>query len=471
MNSEKIGFKCGIEIHQQLETHKLFCDCPSIVHDTNPDIKVKRRLRAVVGETGEVDVAAAKEALKGKQHIYEGCSSSCCLVELDEEPPHAVNREALKIAVTIAKLLNARIVDEIQFMRKIVVDGSNVSGFQRTGLVAMDGYVETSKGRVSVPLVALEEEAAKRIKEDQESITWRLDRLGVPLVEVATGPDIKDPEHAQETAKKIGMILRSTGKVKRGIGTIRQDVNVSISGGTRVEIKGFQDLKSIPAVIEHEVKRQQDLIKKGKGVDPEVRAANPDGTTRYMRPMPGAARLYPETDVVPVSAKGIEVKDVDLIDEKIVRYRKLGLGKDLATLIADKRADLFEDLVTTIKLKPTFIAETIFPKLREISRKEGIDALSIPDEKIKEMMVAVDGGVSKGAIEEIVIKLANGKDVDYSGFEQMDDAKLEKAIRKILEDNKGAPIGALMGKAMGELKGKADGKKVSLLIKRLAKDY
>ncbi|GAF96681.1 unnamed protein product, partial [marine sediment metagenome] len=150
------------------------------------------------------------------------CSTSTCLVELDEEPPRPINQEAIGIALEISLLLKAKIIDEIQVMRKIVIDGSNVSGFQRTALIATDGYIETSLGEVRIPVICLEEEAAKKIKETKDSATYRLDRLGIPLIEIATEPDIKNPEHAKETASLLGMILRSTGKVKRGLGTIRQ---------------------------------------------------------------------------------------------------------------------------------------------------------------------------------------------------------------------------------------------------------
>ena len=165
---KKLGFKCGIEIHQQLETNKLFCKCPSLVNEPNkPDIKVKRYLRAVTGETGEKDIAAEHEEKKQKKHIYEACSSSSCLVELDEEPPHLPNPKAIETALEIALLLNCEIVDDIIFMRKTVVDGSNTSGFQRTALIGRNGYIETSKGKVLIPEIYLEEEAAKRISQDE----------------------------------------------------------------------------------------------------------------------------------------------------------------------------------------------------------------------------------------------------------------------------------------------------------------
>ncbi|MCD6575648.1 MAG: Glu-tRNA(Gln) amidotransferase subunit GatE [Nanoarchaeota archaeon] len=264
LDYKKIGLKCGLEIHQQLDTHKLFCSCPSILRDDSPHFEVRRKLKALAGELGKVDVAAKAEEKREKTYIYQGYNDTTCLVELDEEPPHKLNEEALEIALQIALLLNMKPFDEIQIMRKTVVDGSNTSGFQRTALIAEDGYIETSQGKVRVNMIALEEDSARRISETPNSVTFRLDRLGIPLVELRTEPDIFTPQMAKEAAERIGLLMRMTGKVKRGIGTIRQDVNISIKGGTRVEIKGVQDLREIPKMIDLEIERQQNLIEISK---------------------------------------------------------------------------------------------------------------------------------------------------------------------------------------------------------------
>ena len=255
--------KCGIEIHQQLDSHKLFCKCPSILRNDEPKFIVKRKLHAVKGESGEIDVAAKHEAIKDKEFIYQGYDTTC-LVELDEEPPHKINKEALIIGLHIALHLNCEIVPITQIMRKTVVDGSNTSGFQRTVLIARNGYVQTKSGKIRISSVLLEEDAARIIqnktKENSEEKTiYRLDRLGIPLVEISTEPDITSAEQCKEVALFIGDILRSC-KVKRGIGTIRQDVNISIKNHPRIEIKGFQEPKMFIKTIEMEVIRQKKLI-------------------------------------------------------------------------------------------------------------------------------------------------------------------------------------------------------------------
>jgi glutamyl-tRNA(Gln) amidotransferase subunit E len=209
---------------------------------------------------GDVDRAAKYEYLKDKDFIYNIYDDVSCLVELDEEPPHPVNPEALDVAMEAALLMNCDIPDEIHFMRKLVIDGSNTAGFQRTAIVGLNGTLETSEGAVAIEDMELEEESAGIHTREKGRGVFDLDRLGIPLIEIGTDAAIQSPAHAQEVAKKIGMLLRSTGKVKRGLGTIRQDVNVSIADGARVEIKGFQEIEELDALVANEVERQVSLL-------------------------------------------------------------------------------------------------------------------------------------------------------------------------------------------------------------------
>ena len=260
MDWEKIGLKMGLEIHQQLDSKsKLFCPCPTELMDTEPDHIIERNLRPTQSELGKFDRAAFEEAMRKLHFHYENYNDGTCLVEADEEPPHPLNREALEIAVTVALLLKMRVVDEFHTMRKQVIDGSNTGGFQRTGLVATDGHLETPRGRVKIENLCLEEDAARRIMETEDGVVFRLDRLGIPLVEITTDPSIRDPNQLRDVAYQIGQILRST-RVKRGLGTIRQDLNISIRDGARVEVKGVQDLDLIPEIVEREVQRQLKLV-------------------------------------------------------------------------------------------------------------------------------------------------------------------------------------------------------------------
>ena len=273
-NWDELGLMMGLEIHQQLNTkHKLFCPCSTDLTDDEHDEEIIRNLRPTQSELGQIDRAALQESLRDMTFKYEAYNNHTCLVENDDEPPHALNREALDICITIASLLNMKMVDEFHTMRKQVIDGSNTGGFQRTGLAATDGYLDTPYGRVAIESLGLEEDAARRIDSDGEYTQFRLDRLGIPLAEITTDPSM---HHPKEVAYMIGQVLRSTN-VKRGLGTIRQDVNISITRGARVEIKGVQDLDLMPVIVENEVTRQlaladikDELIKRNAKVEDTI---------------------------------------------------------------------------------------------------------------------------------------------------------------------------------------------------------
>ena len=258
MDFKTLGLKVGIEIHQQLSTGKLFCECSSEFSDEH-NKEFVRRLRPTQSEMGEIDRAALEESERKLHFRYQTVPYSC-LVEADEEPPHDANARAIEASLEMSALLGMTVVDEIHFMRKIVIDGSNTGGFQRTALVAMSGSLKVAGKDIGIPTLCLEEDAARRISEHGSEVTYRLDRLGIPLIEMATDPVIETPDEARQVAERLGMLLRATRKVRRGIGTIREDINISISGGARVEVKGAQDLKLLHIYIEEEVKRQLALL-------------------------------------------------------------------------------------------------------------------------------------------------------------------------------------------------------------------
>ena len=463
-----LSFRCGLEIHQQLEGRKLVCSCPTVIMRDEPDFIVRRELRAPAGETGAVDVAAAHEQKKSKYFLYQCYKDSTCLVELDEEPPHSLNRDALRAALQAAKLLNAEPVDEVRFMRKTVVDGSNTSGFQRTALVAVNGFVEVNGRKIGIPTICLEEEACQVIERSKEYDTYNLSRLGIPLIEIATSPDIESAEECREVAAKLGSILRSVPGLKRGIGTIRQDVNISVKGTARVEIKGFQEYKSIPAVIENEVNRRIDLIRKGKKPEAEVRKAEPDFTTSFLRPMPGAARMYPETDVRPVRAD-MKIEAVESLEVKAAKLEKLGIGSDLALKAAKSQvADMvlgFAGKFTAVK--PAFIAETIISSPATIRRKENRE-VQLTEAVLESVFEELnEARISKDSVYDILVEYARTKEIDFRKYLLMSGADLEKEVKKIVAANKGLSQNALIGKAMAQLKGKADSRNIIEIINKL----
>jgi glutamyl-tRNA(Gln) amidotransferase subunit E len=603
MDYSKIGLKSGIEIHQQLEGKKLFCNCPTLLRDDEPDFVIKRKLRAVAGESGKIDIAAKQEQIRDKTFVYQGYHNTTCLVETDSEPPHEMNKDALYTILQLSKLVDAHVSPIVQVMRKTVVDGSNTSGFQRTALVSRNGAIETSEGVVRIDNISLEEDACKIISETSNERVWQLDRLGIPLIEIGTAPDIKTPKQCQEVSKKLGMLLRSLPGVKRGLGTIRQDVNISIKGGSRIEVKGFQDLRMIPKLVELEVKRQMELLKikeelsgkklnsfeisdltkllskseskvivsafkdKGKvmalklegfkgmvgrelqpnhrvgsefsgrakikagvrgifhsdelpnygiteeevklikkelkcsekdafvlvaaaedkckialsavyerteelftGVPKEVRKDNPDGTTTFMRPIPGAARMYPETDVPMIKTDPYSVEVPELISEKAERYqKKFGLSFDLAEYIAKSDyVELFEDLVKKYpKFKANFIADTLISMPKEINKKYQLDASKLNSENYKDLFKHLDSGaVHKDIVIDVLIDMIKGK-FNLKNYETISDNDISEKVKEIVSANKGAPMGALMGLCMKALAGKASGKVISEELKKL----
>ncbi len=472
MNYEELGFKCGLEIHQQLSGKKLFCECPAIIRKDAPDFVFTRRLRASAGETGNVDLAALHEHRKGKVFEYQGYFDSSCLVEADDEPPHYVSMEALETALVMAKLLNMKLVDSIQFMRKTVIDGSNVSGFQRTALIGYDGFVEVKGRKINVDSLCLEEEAAQVVKRGKDKDTYNISRLGIPLLEIATAPSITSPEECRKVAGYIGMLLRSTGKVMRGIGSIRQDVNISIKGGARTEIKGFQDYKNIPKVVDYEIERQLKLIKEKKKVEESVRKAEPDHITSYLRPMPGADRMYPETDVETIIPGTVEIDvPITLENRKMKLVKEYGLSEDLAVLalkFESRNNYSFEkdfEKYASENLSPTAIADIILIKAPSIAKKEGkeISIFKIKDSFLEELS---RGRIALSAANDVLKEFAVRGKVEFEKYDLLDESKIERIVKRIVSENKGAPRGLVMGKAMQELKGRANGKKVSDLVSK-----
>jgi len=471
LNYNDLGLKCGIEIHQQLEGHKLFCNCLTEIRKDNPDFKIIRRLRASAGEEGKVDQAALHEQKKQKYFVYQGYNDINCEVELDESPPTPVNQEALKTVLQVAKMLNCEIVDEIQVMRKTVIDGSNTSGFQRTMLIGMQGFVEVNGRKIGIDLICLEEEACQIIERKKEYDAYNLSRLGIPLIEIATKPDISTPEEAKEVAAKLGMILRSTGACKRGIGTIRQDINLSIKAGARIEIKGFQELKSIPKIMNYEIERQLKLIKQGKKVESEVRKAEADFTTSYLRPMPGMDRMYPETDIPPIIPEIKGIKTVKTIDEKVKEIKEeYSLSEDLAKKANQYRTEFLEFVEPNKNLKPQFIAETLFIKPLEVKKETGKEFdIFAHKEEVKEMFHQMDSGqLTVGSTMPILIDLACERlpKSHFAEYKPLSDEELEDEIITLIKDKNEASINALMGLLMAKHRGKIDGKKAMELLNK-----
>ena len=616
-----IGLKVGLEIHQQLDTKKkLFCDCIPI-EDDEFSRKFSRRLRAAKSELGKIDPAALFESTKSKTIVYYANTKSSCLVEEDEEPPHALDYDAKNIALLISSALESKIFSEIHVMRKTVIDGSNTTGFQRTMLVAQGGHIEVDGKKVGVQSICLEEDAGKLIKDEGNHRFFSLDRLGVPLVEIALDPVEGDPKFVKDIALTLGRLLRVTKKVMRGIGTIRQDVNISVEGGGVIEVKGVQQLDQLEKIIEFEAKRQHGLklisekinqtkfteinqkedvfditkemqecnskiikksigkqdrifgirIKKLKGIfgfEPysdirlgkeigqlvrffgiggvfhsdelpnygiedvdikrvtekldiqnddafliiagekisvgfaidsiinriklakngppaETRAATQNGDTIFLRPRPGASRMYPETDI-----PTIKVTDEELVEvrsnipkswEESIREleEKYQINNQLAEQIFDSNYfELFEKICSEKQNSPNFVASILCSTITNLERS-GLDSSLLNDEQImKTFELLEQEKINKESIqiifEQIMSKKVNDvlQALENASIIQLTEEELDKILDNIIQSNTDKikqeqmrALSGLMGLAMKEVRGKASGKMINQKLK------
>lgn len=629
LDYEKIGLIVGLEIHQQLNTsQKLFCSCKPALFKEEPEVTFLRRLRPTQSELGQVDPAAYFEFQKGIRILYEANRETSCLVEMDEEPPHALNLEAVETVLTAAFMMNAKPVSEIHVMRKTVIDGSNTTGFQRTCAIALNGEIRVGTKKIPIQHASLEEDAARKTGEKEgNTIKYRIDRLGIPLIEVATGPVIKSPKEAEEVALAIGRILRATGKVMRGLGSIRQDINISLPNGALIEIKGLQELELVSLVVEYEAQRQLNLIKiieelKKRGaneellreefhnvkqvfqntkckviqkaleknlevlavrlprfagflkwelapglrlgtemadrarfwgrvggifhtdelpaygitteeienlrkkveakdedavvfvadnlensedalravlarahealkeVPQETRAPNPEGTTRYMRPRPGAARMYPETDIPPVQITSERANEIssnlpEMPEQKLERLQKEHkLNEKLAKQVLNSEySELFETIVKESKVSSTTVAAFMTETLIALKR-EGVALGKVSDDDLRAMFRLMgEGKIAKEATADVVSWLSKheGKTIQDAvkelGIQSISKDDLNKLITRIVEENRKiikergeGSFGALMGIAMNTLRGKADAALVSRILKEKVRE-
>jgi len=622
-----VGLKVGLEIHQQLATNKkLFCSCRPIESDEYY-MKFQRKLRAVKSELGEYDPAALFEKSKSKTIMYYSNPESSCLVEQDEEPPHNLDKDAKELVLVIASSLNSKIFSEVYPMRKTVIDGSNTTGFQRTMLFSQGGQIDVDGDKVGVQSICLEEDSAKLLGDRGNVREYSLDRLGVPLVEIALDPVEGDPKKIKKIALSLGRLLRSTKKVTRGIGSIRQDVNVSVKdGGGVVEVKGVQQLDQLEKIVEFEAKRQHGLVKlaeklknsdfKGiskdkdifditenwknckseivqkalkdnsiikaikienfsgmfgyspyegirlgkeigqlvkfygiggvfhsdelpnygiddddilivknilkikqndafliiaapsskidfaidsiinrleeakKGVPAETRLATQTGETVFLRPRPGASRMYPETDIPPILVTSDELENAERNipkswDESLLELqKKYNLNPQLSEQIFDSRyIELFEKIVEKTKVDPTFIASILCSSITKLERNGLNSKLLRNEDVVKSFQLLEQKKIAKETIEIIFEDIMGGKSdtieeaLKNASIEAVDEVDLEKIIESIVEKNedivknqKERSIGPLMGIAMKELRGKASGEMINkLLLKNIKK--
>jgi len=620
LQPDKIGLRVGLEIHQQLGTgKKLFCSCPPI-ESTDYPIKFTRKLRITRSELGELDPSAMFETSKQKTIMYYANPESSCLVEQDEEPPHDLDAGAKETALIIASALNTSVFSEVYVMRKLVIDGSNTSGFQRTMLLGLGGSLQVDGKSVGVQSICLEEDAAKLLNDSADLREYTLDRLGIPLVEIALEPVSGTPEEIKKIALTIGRLLRATKRVQRGLGSIRQDVNVSIAGGGVVEVKGVQKLDQLEKVVEYEAKRQHGLkiiqerlqkleteriakeadvkdvtdafggcksktiqkalsggarvkamrvrnfagmfgfepypgIRLGKqlgelvrffglggvfhsdelpnygiedaeiqqvrkrleagqkdgflilagepwkldvvidsiirrieeaknGVPAETRVATVTGETIYLRPRPGASRMYPETDIPPIIVTGDEAEDArkkvpksweESLNDLQKQYE---LNPQLALQVFDSEyLDLFESICKDGRTSPNFAASVLCGTITNLERR-GLDPKALKNSEIaKAFSLLADGRIAKESLEILFESIMGGKSssiedaIEKNSMGTLADSELGAILDEVVASNAGIieqqgerAIGPLMGIAMKNLRGKVDGQRINRML-------
>ncbi|MEM3637104.1 MAG: Glu-tRNA(Gln) amidotransferase subunit GatE [Conexivisphaerales archaeon] len=633
INPEEINLKVGLEIHRQIRSSaKLFCSCsPGKENEKEKEKEeegkveeksFRRRFRPSESELGEVDPAALFEARKGLWISYVANKESSCLVEADEEPPHDINSHALETAIMVCRILNSEVVDEIQVMRKMVIDGSNTTGFQRTMVVGLGGSFRAGGKEIGVQTVTLEEDAARILESKEGERRYSLDRLGIPLIEVSLEPVTASPRVVQEIALALGRLLKATGRMEKGLGSVRQDINISVMNGEIVEVKGVQQLDLVSKVVQFEAERQvwmnelakimkerglksgfmeeqvTDLssifsntkskivasgMKKGDkvlamrakgmkgllslepkpnmrlgkeladlarfyslgglfhsdelpgygigeeevlrvrealqckdddafilivgeeerarlcmqalcrrlehallGPPAETRAATDAGETRFIRPRPGSARMYPETDIPPIPITDELIARIDRLippswDEQVKQLKQsYGLGDEQAEKLLDSDyLDLFKKVCISTSLQPSFVASLLTEGLVGL-RREGLNvSATISDGILLDLFSRISKGeIAKEAALDMLRSVAKGESKDIQdaiqklGFQRLSIEELAALVRqivrqekKLVHERRERAFSALMGMVMEKVRGRVDGSVVSSELK------
>ncbi len=618
-----IGLKVGLEVHQQLLTQrKLFCRCPAGRYSDTYDAEILRHMRPTLSELGEYDGTALMEKKTRKNIYYRIHRETVCTYEMDDTPPFFMDDNALEIGLEIALLLRLNLVSELHVARKQYLDGSIPTGFQRTTILGVDGVIPYRDRRIGIIQLGLEEDACREVSDIGHDRVFLTDRLGMPLIEVVTYPEMRTPQEAAEVGQLIRRLCRSTGQVRTGAGAARQDVNVSVTGGTRCEIKGTPQIGRNPRLIYNEARRQCSLlhirsILRERGVTPETfqshaqnvtgivsqttyepiraalaagqvvcgvvlrgfagllneqtqehttfakefsdrvrviacltklpnmihsdmaseclsgrewkqlrrrmradagdalllvwgeeadtacaaseivlrgreaatgvpsdtRQALKDGTNGFERVLPGAERMYPDTDLPPLAIdqqrlQRIRARLPESIWDREARYRGLRLPEDvIVPLAASPRAALFDRLVRELEVEPVFAAVVLVQRLKGL-RRAGMATDELTDEEVFEVFkVHAEGRLSRQGVLEVLAYLADQDPAAAGGpsrvarvFDELrltpvSDAELERTIDAQLAELDAAKFPSpatmcryLMGRVMESFLGRVEGR-------------
>jgi glutamyl-tRNA(Gln) amidotransferase subunit E len=624
-----IGLKCGLEVHQQLLTErKLFCRCPAGRYSDEYDAEILRHMRPTLSELGEYDGTALMEKKTRKNVFYRIHHETVCTYEFDDTPPFMVDEESLDIAIELSLLMRLNMVGELHIARKQYLDGSIPTGFQRTAILGVDGWIPYKGRRIGVRQLSIEEDACREVSDIGHDRVFLTDRLGMPLIEAVTEPDMRTPQEAADVCQIIRMLCRSTGKVRTGYGAGREDVNVSVRGGTRVEIKGVPQIWRIPHLIYNEAMRQCALLEirhelKQRGVTPktfaysahdvsrlvskatyepiraalaeglcakcvvlrgfagllshptqehtnfatefsdrvrvvacltklpnmvhsdtaaesipardwkqlrrktgakandalvlvwgdqrdaetacneialrareategvpnDTRQAFKDGTNGFERVLPGADRMYPDTDLPPIEIPLERIERIrsglpEYVWDREARYRRMNVpGELVEPMCVSPLAGLFDRIVSELSLHPRFVAVILFQRLKAF-RREGLKPERLSDEELFGVFKAhADGRLAREGVPELIEMLLKAS-APRAGVESRVAQLLDELrIHPIPEDELNAALAGaieqaesgrfvslgqkhryLMGQLMRALVGRVDGKHLAEVL-------
>jgi len=620
---EEIGLRCGLEIHQQLLTErKLFCRCPAGCYSEDYDAVILRHMRPTLSELGEYDGTALMEKKTRKNIFYRIHQDTVCTYEMDDTPPFFIDDRALDIAIEVAYLLHLNMVSELHIARKQYLDGSIPTGFQRTTILGVDGWIPYRDRKIGIAQLGLEEDACREVSDRSHDRIYLTDRLGMPLIEPVTYPDMRTPQETAEVAEILRRLTRSTGKMRTGYGAGRQDVNVSVRGGTRIEIKGVPRISRIPLLVHNEAMRQCSLLHirdklKTRGVTPEsfqssshdvtrilkntsyvpiraalergervmcvvlerfagilkentqtdtvfakefsdrvrviacltelpniahsdaaseylaggewqklrkrvnadqadalilvwgnredtkvacseivirareaaegvpsdTRQALRDGTNGFERVLPGAERMYPDTDLPPIAIGKVRLTRIkaqlpEPVWEQEQRYREMGLPETLIEpLIISPRAALFDKLVRDLGQRPIFAAVILVQRMKAFAR-EGLATGQLDDGTIYALFQAhAEGRLAREGIVKVLRHLlvtATNLDETLSvlGLEGLvTEEEVAARLKPLLDGDRRSGFSSrdawrrhLMGRLMGALLGRFEGRRLAEIV-------
>ena len=468
------------------------------------------------GETGEWEVvvglevhaqitATASKLFSGAATAF-GAEPNTQVSLIDAAMPGMLpvpNRECFRQAVRTGMALEAKINRWSRFDRKNYFYADLPQGYQISQLfhplvgegeieVLLDEKDESSAKRIGIERIHVEQDAGKLMHDQNPTMSYvDLNRAGVALMEIVSRPDMRSPAEAGAYLRKLRAILRYVGSCDGNMeeGSMRADVNVSVRKpgdefGTRTETKNVNSVRFVMAVIEHEARRQVELIEEGGTVVQETRLYDPDkNVTRTLRTKEDAHdyRYFPDPDLLPLELDDAFLDECagslpELPDAKRRRYEAAGVTSYNASVLTAEveTARWFDALLEAgvdAKQGSNWVVAELFGALNRIGK--GIEESPVSPAQAAELLGLVADGTISGTIAKRVLEImletgeAPGEIVEKRGLKQTSDTgAIDAEIDKILAANadkvadyKGGKqqlFGFFVGQTMKAMQGKAN---------------